>query len=412
MFQARIYRRNDYGRNPYQQRSTPVHRPKPHVPSAQLHREKTPDAPLPNGFSSRIPTTLQQVFLSSNRGNNVDKPPPMKVANRVFRTLWTKTFHKGGREATGTESTTGVSTTEPEVPLEEQTPQEFLDALLLSRGYPITHYKTLNTAYYNKPTPLQQASYSRHIIDLIKAQNVTKFQQIMMCGISPNPCNTFGESSLHMVCRRGDAVLLQVLLADEVGTDLHVADDYGRTPLHDACWASSFAQEVVQLILMQNINENRHMFYMEDARGSLPLSYAQKSQYPQWKQFLEDHKDHFWPTVSNPSSTVSQSLLIHQAPHTRSVADPANALSLELAAMVANGRLEPHEATLIKEQGPATEEEEDETEAETLDDDDSDSDEDSDEEDDDSDYDSEGDEDSEYDDKEMLNEMEAILNKQ
>lgn len=411
MFQARIYRRNDYGRSPYQQRSTPVHRSKPHVPSAKLHKETAPDAPLPNGFSSRIPTTLQQVFLSSNRGNNVDKPPPMKVANRMFRTLWSKTFHKGGKETADPEPTTAVSITEVEVPLEEQTPQEFLDALLLSRGYPITHYKTLDTAYYNKPTPLQQASYSRHIIDLIKAQNVIKFQQIMMCGISSNPCNTFGESSLHMVCRRGDAVLLQVLLSEEVGTDLHVADDYGRTPLHDACWASSFAQEVVQLILMQNINENRHMFYMEDARGALPLSYAQKSQYIQWKQFLEDHKDQFWPTLANPSSTVSQSLLIHQAAHTRSMPDPTNALSLELAAMVANGRLEPHEASLIKEQGPLTEEAEDETDAETLDDD-SESDEDSDEVDDDSDYDSEEDDSSEYEDEEMLNEMEAILHKQ
>jgi Ankyrin repeats (3 copies) len=407
MFQARIYRRNDYGRNPYQQRSVPVHRSKPHVPTAQVRKEKAPDAPLPSGFSSRIPTTLQQVFLSSNRGNDVDKPPPMKVANRMFRTFWSKTFHKGGKETTDPEPTTAASITEPEVPLEEQTPQEFLDALLLSRGYPTTHYRTLNTAYYNKPTPLQQASYSRHIIDLIKAQNVVKFRQIMMSGISPNPCNTFGESSLHMVCRRGDAVLLQVLLSHEVGTDLHVADDYGRTPLHDACWASNFAQEVVQLILMHNIDENRHMFYMEDARGSLPLSYAQKSHYSQWKQFLEDHQDHFWPMAANPSSTVAQSLLIHQAPHTRSVADPAHALSLELAAMVANGRLEPHEATLIKEQGPVTAEEEDATDTETLD-----GDSDFEEEDDDSEYDSEADDDSEDEDEEMLNEMEAILNKQ
>ena len=390
-----------------------MHRAKPHVPSTNLNKEKNGgDAPLPHGFTSRIPTTLQQVFLSSNRGNNVDKPPPMKVANRMFRTLWSKTFHgKGGKEtAAAQESTTTTSTTETEIPLEEQTPQEFLDALLLSRGYPITHYKTLNTAYYNKPTPLQQASYSRHIIDLIKAQDVNKFQQIMMCGISPNPCNTFGESSLHMVCRRGDAVLLQVLLSEEVGTDLHVADDYGRTPLHDACWASKFAKEVVQLILMQNVNENRNMFYMEDARGSLPLSYAQKAQYPQWKQFLEEHKDHFWPAVANPTFAASQALLIHQAAHSRSVADPANALSLELAAMVANGRMEPHEATLIKEHGPMTEEV-DETDAETLDDD-SDSEEDDSEDESDSDYDSEEDDDSEYEDEEMLNEMEAILHKQ
>jgi hypothetical protein len=405
MFQAGIYSRNDYGRNPYQHTSALGNRSKPHVPSANFNQNKASDAPLPNGFSSRIPTSLQQVFLSSNRGDNVDKPPPMKVANRMFRTFWSKTFHKSKETTVPEIITTTVSTTKTEmIALEKQTAQEFLDTLLLSRGYPITHYKTLNTAYYNKPTPLQQASYSRRIIDLIKTQNVNKFPQIMMCGI----CNTFGESYLHMVSRRGDAVLLQVLISKEVGTDLHVADDYGRTPLHDACWASSFAQEVVQLIILQNVNENRHMFYMEDARGSLPLSYVHKSQYPQWKKFLEDRKDHFWPLVPSPSSTVSQSLLIHQASHTRSIADPANALSLELAAMVANGRLEPHEATLIKEHGPMREGEVDETDIETLDDDDSDEDS---EEEEDSDYDSEEDDDSADLDEEMLNEIAAILNK-
>ena len=78
MFQARIHRRNH---------------------SAEIKTKTNAAAtPVINGFSSRIPATLQQVVLSSNRGNNVDKPPPMQVANRAFRTLWSKTFH-GGKTA-------------------------------------------------------------------------------------------------------------------------------------------------------------------------------------------------------------------------------------------------------------------------------------------------------------------------
>lgn len=38
---------------------------------------------------SRIPHTLQSVFLASNRGRKVDKPPPNCLGTRVFRT-WSK----------------------------------------------------------------------------------------------------------------------------------------------------------------------------------------------------------------------------------------------------------------------------------------------------------------------------------
>ena len=292
-------------------------------------------------------------------------------------------------------------------PTTDMSPQEYLDQTLQSRGYQTTRYKTLNTAYYNKPTPLQQASYSRHIIDIIKAHNVTKFQQIMMSGISSNPCNTFGESSLHMVCRRGDATLLKILLSDDVKTELHVADDYGRTPLHDACWASEMAKDVLNLILQENTAENIYMFYMEDARGALPLSYVHKTQYAEWIQYIDSVKDQYWPIVTSP---VMGNLLVRQPPHTRPIIDPMNALSIELATMVANGRLEPHEASVIKRNGTNLRAE-DETDCETIYDDDDDEDEESDEEDD-SEYDSDEDEDSEDDDVEMIQEMSAILYKQ
>lgn len=38
--------------------------------------------------SSRIPTTLQAVFLASNRGNEVHKPPPDSAANKVYFRNW------------------------------------------------------------------------------------------------------------------------------------------------------------------------------------------------------------------------------------------------------------------------------------------------------------------------------------
>lgn len=36
----------------------------------------------------RIPLALQAVFLASNRGKEVNKPPPNRVCNKVFKNNW------------------------------------------------------------------------------------------------------------------------------------------------------------------------------------------------------------------------------------------------------------------------------------------------------------------------------------
>jgi Ankyrin repeats (3 copies) len=227
----------------------------------------------------------------------------------------------------------------------EVSPQDFLDALVANRGYPTTRYATLQTAFYCQPTALQQASYSRYLIDLIKAHDEKTFAACMTSGLSVNPCNAFGESLLHMVCRRGDAALLQIML--EAGTDLHVADDYGRTPLHDACWAPNLFPDVLSLLLRQHA-ANVSMFFMQDARGSLPLSYVRKEHWADWILFLDRDKDVYWPITMEHDVASLTLPHLHQGPKTRVVPHPRNALTLELASMVANGRLAPHEAALLK----------------------------------------------------------------
>jgi hypothetical protein len=42
----------------------------------------------PQKKQSRIPVALQAVFLASNRGKEVHKPPPEKAANKVFFRNW------------------------------------------------------------------------------------------------------------------------------------------------------------------------------------------------------------------------------------------------------------------------------------------------------------------------------------
>ena len=184
-----------------------------------------------------------------------------------------------------------------------------------------------------------------------------------------------------MVCRRGDADLLQIML--DVGSTVQVADDYGRTPLHDACWAATPSFDTVELIADRDIT----LFHMTDSRGAVPLSYVRREHWPEWIEFLENKKDKWWPPVTGADEP---SMLVDVAPNERPVPMPENALSIELAGMVASGVMSPAEARMLQEEDD-DDEEMDDSDGESDSDDDSESDDDSDSDDDDSEYDSDDD---------------------
>jgi ankyrin repeat protein len=257
--------------------------------------------------------------------------------------------------------------------------------MMKKRGYSTKRYNTLQTSYHNKPTPLQKASYDVHLISLIKSHNTDDLHNILQSGISPNPCNNYGESLVHMVCRRGDEELLQIMIQN--GCCIHVADDYGRTPLHDACWAASPAFPTVELLL----NKDVMLLQMTDCRGFLPLSYVRKDHWEQWNDFLRTKKDTYWPKVTTEQFQLQQinaageALLLESSrhhrhnnnnninnnngknntrtsdrtqlrasdrvlekPNTRPIPDPNHALPLDIAALVAAGTISPDEAIKLR----------------------------------------------------------------
>jgi hypothetical protein len=213
-------------------------------------------------------------------------------------------------------------------------PQLYLDALVRSRGYCTRRFRSLQTAYFNDPTPLQQASYHVHLIELVRRHDLDAFKLVMQSGaVSPNPCNRFGESLLHTVCRRGDARFLQVLLQN--GASLEVCDDRGRTPLHDACWVPSPHFDVVDLIL----ERDPRLLFVVDCRGAPPLQYVPKKDWQAWVQFLEGRKNAYWPsrnlTLDGAQSPTPLALL---EPNTRPVPDPPRSLGPDHARRVASGQ--------------------------------------------------------------------------
>jgi Ankyrin repeats (3 copies) len=214
-------------------------------------------------------------------------------------------------------------------------PQQYLDSMVGSRGYSVKAYSTLDSAYYSRPTPLQMASYGTYTIQVVKCGHAQNLQSALACGLSTNPCNSYGESLLHQACRRGDANLLSIMI--EAGCDLQVADASGRTLLHDACWAAEPAFAVVEILISKDAN----LFYMADARGALPLSYVRKEHWSKWLQFLVAQKDAIWPRITGGPTAPPLALL---RPNSRPVEAPKVPLTLELARLVAGGRLLPEEA--------------------------------------------------------------------
>jgi hypothetical protein len=238
-----------------------------------------------------------------------------------------------------------------------------MDAMIRSQGYSTRRFQTLQSAYYTKPTPLQRASYDVYMIDAVKAFDHEILAAVMEVGLSPNPCNAYGESLVHMVSRRGDAKALQILIDN--GCNLQVSDDYGRLPLHDCCWAADPAFEVADIILAAD----PRLFYMTDARGAVPLSYVRKEHWPLWIEYLESKKDMLWPTRNiKKVGEEGPPALTLTGPNTRTMPDPENALTVELAAMVASGKMKPEEAAFLKydncdgDAGDSSEEDDDDDE--------------------------------------------------
>jgi hypothetical protein len=249
--------------------------------------------------------------------------------------------------------TTQTSTTASQkLPQQSVSPQDFLDDMLRSRGYSCERYESIKSAYFNKPTPLQKASYQNNMIQMLGSRDsstIETLRRILSSGVSSNPCNAFSESLVHLVCRRGRHDVLELFL--EAGCSLQCADDYGRTPLHDACWTAEPSFPTVELLLQQD----SRLLHMLDARGTLPLHYVHKDHWPAWIDFLESVKDTFWkPRSVTLHGEQGPPALVLQAPNSRPLPDPNNALAPDLACLVAAGKIDPSEVMIAGNESEMT----------------------------------------------------------
>lgn len=132
-------------------------------------------------------------------------------------------------------------------------------------------------------------------------------------------------------------------LFKKYGCRFETADMLGRTPLHDALWATQPAFATVELLLQEDVD----MLLMNDSRQNTPLDCARKEHWNQWIEFLEEKKDMFWPQRAE-NSVRTESSILRSPPNACPIVNPKHALTPELAQLVACGTMEPEEALLLR----------------------------------------------------------------
>jgi hypothetical protein len=148
----------------------------------------------------------------------------------------------------------------------------------------VTPASTLD-GFFPTATEKQKAGYTMEIVSAARTNNVDKLRQLRDSGKAMNCFNRFGESLLHMACRRGFKEMIEFLLNDPE-IEVRVADDCGRTPMHDTCWALAPNLDIARWI----IEREPSLLFTADSRGFTPFDYARPEHWNTWKQFLYDNR--------------------------------------------------------------------------------------------------------------------------
>ena len=169
-------------------------------------------------------------------------------------------------------------------------PVDFLLRVLESRRYDVEPVAALQTAFYHAaPRPDQVAAYDMELVRAVRSSQLERLIALKGAGRAIDACNRFGESIIHMACRRGAPDMVRFLVTSG-GLSVNISDDFGRTPLHDACWTATPSFEVIKIIL----DINRYMVILCDSRSSLPLSYIHEDHWGAWCEFIMQNKDKYW----------------------------------------------------------------------------------------------------------------------
>lgn len=164
-------------------------------------------------------------------------------------------------------------------------------------------------ARFLPPTAAMLAAYGTEILNAVRNNNLERAKELYAEGAFQhgcNACNRFGESILHIACRRGHLGMVRFLI-EEVGLSCTtIRDDYHRTPLHDAFWTSKASPETVEYLLKQP--HVTGLLLCKDKRGFTPLDYSRGEDRGRWLRFLWERRADLRPTKEVDVEECSESI--------------------------------------------------------------------------------------------------------
>jgi len=165
--------------------------------------------------------------------------------------------------------------------VEESNPESLLKG-------PIYSFSDLLDNFFQAPTDEEIAAYDFTSTNAIRNQDMAALRQFHKEGRPLKCSNKFGESLLHMACRK-NMVEVTTFLVQEAQVPLQVCDDYGKSPLTDACWAHETNFELIDLIL----GACPDLLYIQDKRGFTPLAYLKQEKWAAWNVYLQSKSPEF-----------------------------------------------------------------------------------------------------------------------
>lgn len=188
----------------------------------------------------------------------------------------------------------------PAVPVDTH-PEDFLHEILRERGYSTEMVAVKDTVFHRAPEPEQVAGYDKAILSAVLDEDEVVLERMRASGRRMDACNKFGDSVLHMACRRGRVGALRYFLRVCGPGGVVLSDDFGRTVMHDACWTASPRFDVASSVL----DVDTRLLRMVDSRGSSPLQYVPQDQWALWCAFFESRKEIYWPKLAPGEQDVA-----------------------------------------------------------------------------------------------------------
>jgi len=165
-------------------------------------------------------------------------------------------------------------------------------------------------ARFVPPTAAMLAAYGTEILMAVRNNNLERAKELYAEGAFQhgcNACNRFGESILHIACRRGHLGMVKFLI-DEVGLSCTtIRDDYHRTPLHDAFWTSKASPETVEYLMKQP--HVIGLLLCKDKRGFTPLDYSRGEDRGRWLRFLWERRADLRPMKESLTTTTDNNVI-------------------------------------------------------------------------------------------------------